>query len=512
MDKRKALLNVVVSIFFYVVLLIANFITRRYLINILGIGISGLNSLFLSLIGFLSVAELGIGSAITFSMYKPIVDCDKEKVAGLYCLFKKLYIFIGIFILLGGLLITPFLPYLAKDYADLNINLYTNFLIMLASTVITYFYSAKISLINAYKNNYITTTINSLSKILCQALQIGSLIVFQSFEVYLLCRVVSSIVELIFIEIVTNRTRKDIISLKISLDKSTKIEVTKSVKAMFMHKIGGVLVNTADSVIISAFIGVVILGKYSNYITIMTALVGLLGMFFTPLTSIIGHMCKESNRTTIAGYFNFIYIFNFILGLVFFLGYYAIADELIRICFGDDLELAKIVLIVITINYFIQFMRKDVLLFRDATGTFYYDRWKPLIEGISNVILSILFVTIFPSEYNVVGVIVATIITNLLICHIIEPHVLFKYEFKESAKRYYVKNYLYMMVFVGCLFLLSQLTISTSSVWNQLVINGFISVGISLIVIVIVFILERDFRYYSIKAFKQMFAKIVKRK
>ncbi len=512
MDKKRAFLNVVVSIVFYVILLVMSFVTRRFLIQYLGIGVSGLNSLYLSLIGFLSVAELGIGSAITFSMYKPILEKDNDKVAGLYNLFKKLYFYIGIIITVGGIILLPFLPYLAKDYSELNINLYTTFLLMLLSTIITYFYSAKISLINAYKENYVTTSINSFSRILCQGLQIASLVVFKSFEIYLVCRTISSLAEMFFIEWFSRKTKKEILQNKSKIDDVTKKEVSKSIKAMFMHKIGMILVNTVDSIIISAFIGVVILGKYSNYITIMTSMTGLLAMFFTPLTSVIGHMCKESDKETVNKYFNFIYMFSFAIGLIFFLGYYAIIDEVVTICFGRDLELVKIISFVITVNYFIQFLRKGVILFRDATGTFYYDRWKPLAEGGCNVILSILFVLVLPEEYRVVGVIVATIITNLLICHIVEPHVLFKYEFKESAKKYYAKNYFYIAVFSVCLFVLSKLMVTNDNIAVQLLINGFISVGISAIVIVVVLIFEKDFRHYAFSGIKQLRNRIFKRK
>lgn len=494
MDKKRAFLNVIVSIFFYIVLLILNFITRRFLIKYLGIGVSGLNSLYLSLIGFLSVAELGIGSAITFSMYKPIVDGNINVVAGLYNLYKKLYFCVGTIITVGGIILTPFLPILAKDYSGLNVNLYITFFLMLLSTIISYSYSAKISLMNAYKDNYITTAINSSSKILCQILQIVTLVCFKSFYLYLICRIISGIFEMIFVEYVANKTRKEIIINKSKIDNATKIEVTKSIKAMFMHKIGTVLVNTADNVIISSFIGVVVLGKYSNYITVMNALFGILSMFFTPLTSVVGHMCKESKTETITKYFGFIYMFSFTIGVIFFLGYYAIIDELIIVCFGNNLELNKMVSFVVTINYFIQFMRKDVLLFRDATGIFYYDRWKPLLEGISNIILSIILVLILPKEYSVVGVIVATIITNIVICHIVEPYVLFKYEFKDSPKKYYLKNYFCICVFIACLFILSQLLVNCDNVWLQLVINGCISVGASLIIVFSIFVFEKEFR------------------
>ena len=170
--------------------------------------------------------------------------------------------------------------------------------------------------------------------------------------------------------------------------------------------------------------------------------------------------------------------------------------------------MAKSVSIVITVNYFIQFMRQATLLFRDATGTFYYDRWKPMIEGVLNIGLSIVFVYLFGylwgEEFAVVGVIVATIITNLFICHIVEPHVLYKYAFKSKTKKYYIRNYAYMALFCVVLTALHFCMISNENQWVELFANGGISLAFSLSVSVIVAVCNRDFRQHM----KNMLQKI----
>ncbi len=494
MDKKKSLLNVIVSISFKIVLLVSSLLNRRFLIQYIGNEVNGLNSLFVSIIGFLSVAELGIGSAITFCMYKPIVEKNERKVAALYCLFKKIYLIVGAIILVGGLIITPFIPHLAADYSSVNVNVYASFLLMLTATLVTYCFSAKTSLLNAYKDNYITTTVNSLCVLFRDVFQIVILFLTKSFILYLVFRIIFTIVEWIATDIITRRKHKKIIEQTEIIDSDTRKDVVKNVKAMFMHKIGGVLVNTADSIIISAFIGVVMLGKYSNYTTIVVSLVGVLNLVFTPLTSVIGHMCVNGDKQQEKKYFNFFHGLNFIIGTIFFLGYFAIIDNLVTLCFGDNLELSKTIAFVITLNQFIQYMRQSVLLFRDATGTFFYDRWKPLFEGLGNLVLSILFVLILPEQYKVVGVIVATIITNIFICHIVEPHVLFKYEFEEPTKKYYIKNYTYIALFIAALVLMYFLRVNNSNQFIELLINGFISVGISFIVFLIIFISNKDLR------------------
>lgn len=512
MDKKRGLLNVIISISFKVILLVMNIVVRRFLIKYIGNEINGLNSLYISILDFLSVAELGVGSAITFCMYKPIVDGDNNKVSALYGLFTKVYVIIGAIILIGGCALMPALPYLAKDYQNVDVNLYLTFGLMLISVVLSYTFSSKTSLINAYKNNYITTTISSLGLLLQCILQIVVLILTGSFIWFLVCRIIAIILQWGATEIISRLKYRDIIRCKVKIDSETKREVTKNVKAMFMHKIGSMLVNTADSIIISAFIGIVVLGKYSNYTTIMTAMTGILVLCFVPLTSIIGHMFVKEDKLQAKGYLQFFHTFNFILGMIFFLGYYGVIDNLVTILFGDGLELAKSISLVITLNYFIQFMRQATLLFRDATGTFYNDRWKPLVEGLLNICLSILFVFIFPQEYNVVGVIVATIITNILICHIVEPHVLYKYAFNLSAKKYYIRNYFYIALFAIGLIALHFTMISNDNQWVELFANGGISLAYSFTLSLLIALIDKDFRNQIINIIQKVFNKFKKSK
>lgn len=501
MSKKRSILNVAVSIFFKVALLVGNLLVRRYLIRFIGNDVNGLNSLYLSIIGMLSVVELGIGNAIIYCMYKPIVTGDTGKVLSLYKLFKKIYLVIGGIIVIAGFALMPFLPYLAKGYADIDVNLYLTFGIMLLSVVITYFFSAQTSLMNAYEDNYVSTTITSCGQLLQYVLQIVVLFITKSFIWYLVCRIVAALVQWVLSSIVVKKRYPSVFeSTSRSIDGDTKKEIVKNVKAMFMHRIGGVLVNTIDSIIISAFIGVTILGKYSNYITIMTAMTGTITLFFTPLTATIGRLFIK-DREDFKKYYNFFYALNFALGCIFFLGYYGTIDDLIVLFFGAGLEVEKSISFVITVNYFIQFMRQATLLFKDASGIFYYDRWKPIFEGLSNLVLSILFVLFFQKVFNddlaVVGVIVATIITNLTICHIVEPHVLHKYAFQISAKKYYLRNYLYMISFVIVLVVLNFCMVHFDNKLVELLVNGCIAVGLSIVPIFCLIVRDKDFRYYA---------------
>jgi len=496
MDKKKAILNVFVSVICKVVLLIVSILVRRIFIKSLGMELNGLNSLFISIVGFLSVAELGVGSAITFCMYEPIVNGEKEKIAALYRLFKKAYVIIGLTVFILGLFVTPLLPYFIKSDAELNANIYLCFFIFLLSVVLGYGFNARLSLISAYKNNYASTAIQSAGLLFQYVLQTVALTLAGSLEIYFACTVIAALLQYFLSVLLSCRMHGDVIRAEpreLTMDELSSVK--SNVKAMLMHKIGGALVNSTDNMIISAFVGVGVLGVYTNYAVIVNSVLGILTLAFSSLSSVIGHSFAASRDRTVEYYKNF-YSANYALGVVFFLGFYAVSDYLVKYLFDTDEIMGRAVVYVMTLNYFIQFLRQSTLTFRDGTGTFYRDRYKPALEGGLNLILSIALAVIMGGglgeEYGVIGVIIATVITNLLICHTVEPYVLFKYAFKMSVKGHLVKNYSYIFLFATALYFTDRLLITEMTGFGGLLVNGLISVGVAVAVLTASAIFDRD--------------------
>lgn len=507
MDKKRSVLNVVISVISKIILLILALLVRRCVIKYTGNMLNGLSSLFASLIGFLSIAELGIGMAINFCMYRPIVEKNQKKVSALYNLYKKVYFFVAIGSLIIGLAMLPLLPIITKGYTT-DLNIYGLFLLLLLATEISFVYSAKTSLINAYKNNYITTLFSAIATIMRYVLQIVVLVVWHSFTWYLLAHLVSTLIEWALTSVYTRCHYHDIITTKEKVDYETRKEVIKNTKALFMHKAGGLLLNTADSLIISAFTSVVVLGMYTNYITIVTSMTAVLNLFFTPLTAIIGHHHVECHPVEEKTYFRFLYLLNFILGIIFFLGFYAVIDDLIVIWLGKELIMERNLSIVITINYFIQFMRNAVLVYRDATGTFYNDRWRPLLSTIVNVVLSILFV----KWWGIIGIIAATIITNLCIDHIFEPLVLYRHAFHQPVYKYYLINFSLIIFFCVTLAITHFLLQDVGNPWLNILINGSIAVAIGGCAIIFILLVSKQARKLFWKGCRALVNIVVKRK
>src|SRR5690554_6495165 len=201
MDKKRAVLNITIGFGFKIIVLLLAIISKSFVVRHLGDEVNGLYSLFVSILGFLSVAELGIGSSITFSMYKPIVENDIDSISALFYLFRKFYLIVFTIMIVVGLLITPMLPYLAKGSSG-EVNIYITYLIFLVSVSITYLFGYKTSLINAYKDNYITTSVTSITLIIEGILQIIVIMVTKSFLLFLLVRILSQLLNGIVTEIV----------------------------------------------------------------------------------------------------------------------------------------------------------------------------------------------------------------------------------------------------------------------------------------------------------------------
>ena len=494
MDKRRSVLNVTVSLLCHVLLLSVALLVRRILILNIGNEINGLNSLYASIIGMLGVAELGIGRAIVYSMYRPIVYRNVSQIAALYNLYKHIYWIIGGIVFLMGLLTIPFLPKLINDYSILSVNVPFTFLLTLIAVVLTYLYSSKTSLIEAHKDNYIITGITTISCLIKYALQVVVILIWKSFSLFLLCQIIGTLIMWFLTEVVIRNKYREIVITSAIVDQYKKQEIVSNSKAMVMHKFGTIMVQNIDNIIISFFLGVVILGKYSNYSYIATIMVGTISLFFTPLTSIIGHLCAKDNQRKTKAYFDKFYCINFILGVVFFFGYYAVIDYVVTFLFGAGLFVSRPIAFIITLNQFIQYMRNAALLFRNASGAFYYDRWKPVAEGISNLLLSLLFVAIFPKSLRIVGVIVATIITNLFVCDIVEPYVVFKYVFGDSPNSFYIKNYGYISLFAFSLIVMSWFVKKRAIGVVGFFLNGLLSICFSFVIIGLLIVLDKSFR------------------
>ena len=500
MDLKTNKLNVLFSIVFKIAIIILNFLLRKFFIQILGIELQGLVNVYTSILGFLGVVDLGIGIAIVYAMYKPIVEKDYCLLKSLYNFYKKIYYIIALIIICLSLIVLPFLKYICKDIST-DYNIYIGYILAVMGTVFTYLYASDVSIIQANQRTYITTLIISIVTILQNIVEVVILFVSKNFYAYLICKIFFSFITFGLLRLYVRKKFSYIIDAdEKPLEKEYKKTIFKNIRALALHKIGSIIVFNMDTIIISTMLGVALVGYYSNYTTIIVALVGVMSLFFTPLTAGIGSMIVENNKEKLMKSYNFLFFFNYFLGFTSFFLYFSFINFFIaKIWLGIDYILNTRLIIIIVINYFVDFLRKSNSVFKDAAGLFYPDRYKCIVESIMNLILSIVLCLFIGIE----GVLIATIITNLCISLIVEPFVVNKYLLKSDFKSFIFKQYALIAIFVASVILYSFLfDIQNVSVSNT-IICVVAAIVISLGVCFTASLLFKDFYYVTKKIIKE---------
>lgn len=292
MRTKKAIINVLVSVITFVLGYIPQFIIRRFFLDVLGEDYLGVSSLYTSVIGYLAIAELGIGTAIIFSLYKPYQEKDRKLVSQLMNFYGKVYRIVGFTVAIIGSAATFILPYLIKNNPIGLTDLRICYLLTLLYTVMSYFFTYKQCLISVAQDNYILSIGNTVSKILICIAQILSLKIFRSFQSYLIAQIVVQLIYYIILNRYIDRRFDWIDKNEKILDGETKQSLFKNIKALFAHKIGGLLVNGTDNVLLSAMISLSSVARYNSYNLVLQALKSMYGTTMDTLTPSIGNQFR----------------------------------------------------------------------------------------------------------------------------------------------------------------------------------------------------------------------------
>ena len=445
MRTKNSFLNFLANEGSHFINIVMSFICRTVLIYTLSKAYVGVNGLFGNILTVLSFAELGIGTAMIYKMYKPVAEDDYQSIRELMNLYRRLYIAVAVVIAIAGLILVPFLPALIKDYnsyKDLE-NLTVIYLLFLFDAVSSYFFSYKRSIIYAYQKMYITTLIDTIVLFLQFTIQIIVLVVFQKFVLYILIQVISSFLKNAIAAYVADKKypflkedKKSLPSLEVRKD------IQKNVGAMSLHKLGDIVVNNTDNLIMSAFVGVASVAVYSNYIliqsTINTALNGVFGAF----TASIGNLGAEEKDSRMYEVFEVLNFLGFWLYGFCTAAFLVLYNPFIQNWVGEDYLFPMWLVFLIVIIFYLNGMRKVNLTFRDAMGLYWYDRYKPVAEIIINLTVSLIAVI----KIGIAGIFIGTVVSIMTTCFWIEPLVTFKYGFKKPVWEYFKKYILYTFV------------------------------------------------------------------
>ena len=446
---KNSIRNIVYGVFSKIVTIILPFVARTIIIQILGTQYLGLNSLFTSILQVLNLAELGFGNALVYSMYKPIAEKRNEKVCQLLNYYKKCYRIIGIIVLIFGLLIMPFLDKLISGEHPENINIYYIYIIYLINTVLSYFlFAYKSSLLTANQRNDITSKISLMLVILQNVLQILLLIVFENYYYY--------IVVIPFITILNNLIISKIVDKKYpqykakgKLEENENKEIQKNVKGMIFQKIGSVVLSNVDNIVISAFLGLTILGIYNNYYYIITSLFGILSVVMNSLKASIGNsVVLETKEKNYKDFIKFIFLYVWIISWMS-ICLLVLMQDFIQLWLGQEYLLEYYIVILFGIYFFVHKWCDMLYVYQEAKGLWWENRFVPISAAIVNLIINLILVKII----GLAGILISTIVSVLFIYDFGYAKILFinYFNIKGEFKKYILKQikYLITTIIVG---------------------------------------------------------------
>lgn len=422
--------------------MLLSFVLRTVFIQNLSEQLLGINSTYSNVLSILNMAELGIGTAMNFALYKPVAEHDTEKVKSYMQMYRKCYTVIAIVVACVGLVLVPFLPKLVKNPGVSETELTVYYLIFLFNTVSSYFVSYKYSLCNAEQKNYIQTNINTITKLVTTSLQIVVLVTTKNFLFYLLSDMFVQLSQKIFVSRYLDRRYPLLVEKDVKpLSKKETDEVWTKTKALVLHKVGDVARLQTDSLIISSFIEVSVAGMVDNYTMVINAVSNFVNIIFNSVISGFGNLiATESRKRQYQLFCVYRFFASWIYGFAV-TGFFTLLTPLIRIWLGDEWVLPASAVSLILIDLYFKGDRTVLSNYKTAAGVFEPDRWLAMIQGGVNLVLSIWLV----QKIGLPGIYVGTVVSGL-IANVTKPVIIYRACFDKKATGYFLDTAKYASV------------------------------------------------------------------
>lgn len=502
---KNASRNIAFGIILKIYQIILPFVMRTIMIYLMGIEYAGLNNLFSSIFQILNLAELGVGAALTYSMYKPIAEDDTNKICALLKLYKICFEIIGIIILGLGLICVPFLPYLINGSIPDNLNLYVLYLLYLTNTVLSYWlFSYKKSLIYAHQR----TDINSKIMIITYTIQyIGQIIILfalKNYYLYLLMSIISQILNNILAVYIVNKIYFNYIP-KGDLEKEILDEIVSKVQGLITNKIGSVILRSADTIVISMFLGLRILAIYQNYYFILVSVTSIFSMIFEACLAGIGNsLIVEKKEKNYSDFKTMTFIISWLIAICCCC-FVTLYQPFIALWVGKN-HLMDYPLVICMVVYFFVY-EVDALLstYKDAAGIWYSDRYRPLITAIINLIMNVILVQVI----GLYGILLSTIVSLVFIGIPWLLHNIFNFLFKGES---IIKYVLYLLKFAVLTYISSYITILMTNFVNGNIIIVLFIRGIFAIIIPNIIMFPFFYKSSEFKRIEKILKNLIGRK
>lgn len=488
--SRNAKRNIVYGVIYRFFNMLFPFVIRTILLYILGSEYLGLNSLFTSILSFLSLAELGVGSALVYSMYKPIAEDDSDTICALLNLYRRLYRYIGTIVLVIGLCLIPLLPRLVNNDCPPDVNLYTLYLVFLLNSVISYWmFGYKQSLLTSHQRTDIISKNSMIVQLLMYLIQILCLFLFRNYYLYILWLPVFTVVTNLVNAYITDKMYPHY-KCRGEISRELQQDIKKKVIALFGTKANSIVMHAMDNIVISAFLGLSMVGLYGNYYYIMNAVAGLMTIVYQSMTAGIGNSLETETGEKNYRDFEMIAFANFWLVSFCTISLLCLYQPFMRIWVHDENMLDMIVVVLLAVYFYVYQIRRIVLMYKDAAGIWWEDRFRPYVMMFTNLIGNFLLVQII----GIYGVILSTII-SMLISVPWENYTVFKYIFNLTSVPFYRVNILYLALTTGMAFLTYWLcSFLPEGIWG-LIAKASLCLFVPNVLIVLLFRKTKKFQY-----------------
>lgn len=476
------------------------FLIRTAIIYCLGAEYLGLNSLFTSILSVLNLTELGFSSAIVFCMYKPLAEKNIDLVCALLTFFKKVYFVMGILILFIGLVLTPFITVFISGTWPEDINIYALFLVYLGNTVISYFFFAyKSALLNAAQRIDIYNWIQTIALLLQYLIQLGVLVLSKNYLAYAvimpICTIICNCLTCYYADKLFPEYKK---KGKIGLEEKKLIR--EKLQGMVIYKLSEVSRNSFDSIVLSAFFGLVTVAIYNNYFYVFSALYSIMVAINQGIQAGVGNDIvirpKEENlyRMRKINYYVMWLVSWWSICLLFLM------QTFMKIWAGESMLMSTFEMSLFAVYFYVLNMCNVRNLYYDGNGLWMEGKWTFITESVANLILNIVLAKI----WGIIGVLAATIITIFIFSFVFRTKILFENYFGCTMAEFFFDNIkiLISTLIAGTVTGVCIRSVSINNIWLNFIINIVICVLVPNIVIYVcnynnTFILELKSNIYD---------------
>lgn len=422
--------------------IVMGFVYQTVFLRLLSVNYLGISGLFTNILSLLSLAELGIGTSITYRFYRPIAENDVEKVGQLVNYNKRVYRGIALVVFSLGMLLLPFLKYLIKDTSAVppDVNLEFVYLLHLLQTVSSYTYAYKRTILYADQKRYITSFITSALQFLRYVVQIAVVVLTRNYTLMMMISILFTVGGNIAATHLFTRSYRDVFRVKSRLSREERKTIWGDTGAIMLHRIGGTVINSTDNIVLTRFVGLTAGGMYSNYAQIIrslnTTIIYLIGGGYnSSYGNALTLLTPEQNFEVFSRLqFLTLSIVGFCTSCL-----YLLVNPFVRLWVGKALLLDQLTVMALSLQFYLDTCRLVVKAYNEANGNFVYDKLRPIIASVINLGVSI----VLAIRLGVAGVFLGTVVSNLCTFFWREPLLLFRHAFKRSTAPYWKQYFLH---------------------------------------------------------------------